>query len=69
MPRPLIGPKVDFRVPPEVQEEICSWADDDGIPHDAMFRELLISGVTRERERRETPARAVRALSRKAGSA
>ncbi len=56
MPRPLIGPKVDFRLPEEVIEEIQSWADRDGCPHDALFRDLLLRGFVTEQRRRQAKA-------------
>jgi hypothetical protein len=56
MPRPLIGPKVDFRLPEEVIKEVQQWADTDGCAHDALFRDLLLRGyVTEQRRRRREP--------------
>jgi hypothetical protein len=52
MPRPLIGPKVDFRLPEEVIEQVQEWADRDGCAHDALFRDLLLRGFVTEQRRR-----------------
>lgn len=54
MPRPVIGPKVDFRIPEEVEMQVREWADEDGVKHDAKFRDLLIMGFNRERTKRRT---------------
>jgi hypothetical protein len=56
MGRRLIGPKVDFRIPQEVEDQIKEWADGDGTAHDALCRDLLIVGYNRERMRRDPQA-------------
>lgn len=52
MGRRLIGPKVDFRLPVDVIEQVQTWADEEGRSHDEMFRELMVSKVDSERMRR-----------------
>lgn len=72
MPRPLIGPKVDFRLPEDVITEIQRWAEEDGCAHDALFRDLLLKGFISELGRRscrshdEVVAGTVQALTAKA---
>lgn len=52
MPRQYIGPKVDFRIPEEVEAQIREWADGDGETHDGLCRDLLLRGFVTEQRRR-----------------
>lgn len=45
--RPRIGPKVDFRVPEEVDAEITRQAENLGIPVDEHYRNIVVSGISR----------------------
>jgi hypothetical protein len=52
MPRPYIGPKVDFRLPMAIQEEVERYARDAGMPVDAYYRELVYAGIVATAEER-----------------
>lgn len=62
MGRRLIGPKVDFRLPEDVIEQVKTWANEEGVPDDEKFRQLMVAKVDEEMLRRATPPRGVRPL-------
>ncbi len=54
MPRPYIGPRVAFRLPEEVQEEVRKIAAEEGRSVDAQYRELVYAGIVATAEERVT---------------